>query len=163
MKIILALLTALALSGCFPDCSNVTSNGGIDGRILGYSADCEYDLVLLEVDSQGGSAIDAAAIGDRMKSAKTDIIVLDQCSSACIMLLSAAKTRIACGASYFGLHQGSGPMATNRFLKYLELDKRINHNIVSQIVMMTPYTSAYWLSPYEAMQYGLIDEIVNCN
>jgi len=163
MKLILALLAALALSGCFPDCSSMTDEGNLEGRINTDSGHCDFNHGDLTVNSGGGNIDDAINMANYISEAGGTVTVKSQCSSACVLLLAAASNRRMCFGGHIGLHQGNRKAATEKMVDYMAQDERINLWMVGYIISLTPHDDIYRVSAYEAMQYGLIDEIVNCN
>lgn len=162
MRILFAIITTLSLVGCFPDCSSLTPEGNLDGRINSNSGHCDYNHAELTVNSGGGDVTDAINIANYIVDAEGVVTVDGQCSSACALLLSAAPHRIMCHDSWVGLHQGNRVKATSMMMRFFAEDDRIDYNWLDVIITNTPHEEAYWLSAYDAIRIGLADEIVTC-
>lgn len=134
------------------------------------------DRVLLTLVTYGGDLLYGFALYDHIKASKkpVDIVTEGVCMSAGVMILQAARTRIARPHTIFMVHPSITHVeekAYHEFLSIVDQYKR-NHELfvrlsiersgIDYVEFEKIFTPRKYLSPIEAKnfgKYGLIDEI----
>ena len=94
-----------------------------------------------------------------------------QCNSACMLIMSRGKNRVACSYANFKAHgsyntnsKQPSPEGNQRMLDFYKEDPRVNWEFLESIFTNYPLpTTFYKLNATEAKEIGLVDEIINCN
>lgn len=156
MKTLIVLLLLLTVSSCefyfmtFDECPEVITDISIDQR-------CEpRDMQV--VNSYGGS-IDAALM---IAAFTKDTHVDRYCFSACVMIASSGDYRTACSDAVYGVHQGTVDVGTKRMKRFYSDDDRVESEYINYLIDITPADDIYKITAYMAMQYGLVDELLEC-
>lgn len=151
MKTLLILASIILLANCtqYYSCSKII--GTID-----YVCIPEENLF---IDSEGGDINIALEIGSM-----TEIVHAGKiCNSSCGLILSLAEKRTACSKSSFGFHRGEKEIGTDKMIEVFESDPRIDSDFTKSAILNTPNEEMFEIDSDEALQIGLIDEVVNCN
>ncbi|MDD2677932.1 MAG: ATP-dependent Clp protease proteolytic subunit [Candidatus Paceibacterota bacterium] len=131
--------------------------------------------ILLYINSPGGSVTSALAIYDTMQYVKPDVVTLcmGMAASGAAVLLAAGKKgkRVALPSSEILLHQvmgGAEGQATEIEIaakQIIRVKKQLNQILakhtgqaISKVERDTERD--FWLTPEEAKNYGIIDEII---
>ena len=147
----------------------------IAAQLLFLEADDPEKDISLYVNSPGGSSYAGMAIYDTMQYVKPDVrtICVGMGMSAAAMILAggAAGKRMALPNAKIMIHQGSGgfrgtpadiQIAAREILEMTERMARIiaRHSGQSFEQVMKDIDRDHFMTPAEAKEYGLIDEIV---
>lgn len=141
-----------------------------------YLDNINHDDIYLYINSPGGSITSGMSIYDTMNfvSSKVITIGLGMCASMAAFLLSSGNTRLALPNTEIMIHQPIGgaqgqatdiKIAAERIIKLKEkLNKILAKNTKQDIKKITEDTERdNFLSADEALEYGLIDKIINKN
>lgn len=141
-----------------------------------YLDNINHDDIYLYINSPGGSITSGMSIYDTMNfvSSKVITIGLGMCASMAAFLLSSGSTRLALPNTEIMIHQPIGgaqgqatdiKIAAERIIKLKEkLNKILAKNTKQDIKKITEDTERdNFLSADEALEYGLIDKIINKN
>jgi len=144
-------------------------------QLLFLEVDDKEKDIFLYINSPGGIITDGMAIYDTMRFIKPDVstICIGQCSSmAAILLAAGAKgKRLALPNSKIMIHQplgGAKGQATDIQIQAAEIlkEKKRIVDILAKItgkkasVVEADMERDHFLSPTEALEYGLIDKII---
>ena len=168
MKTIIAILIVF-FTGCSVerpidvDCSGVV-NGQLNGFIHHNLDKCDFDYSrTLELNSNGGYTNTAIRIADNVALHGTDTVVYERCTSACVLIATAAEHRSMCKETAFYLHTGSTEETTVKYLEYIKKDGRMNYTEIERIVRNTPFESSTLVFAERAKELGMIDQVLYCN
>lgn len=141
-----------------------------------YLDNINHDDIYLYINSPGGSITSGMSIYDTMNfvSSKVITIGLGMCASMAAFLLSSGNTRLALPNTEIMIHQPIGgaqgqatdiKIAAERIIKLKEkLNKILAKNTKQDIKKIAEDTERdNFLSADEALEYGLIDKIINKN
>ena len=141
-----------------------------------YLDNINHEDIYLYINSPGGSITSGMSIYDTMNfvSSKVITIGLGMCASMAAFLLSSGNTRIALPNTEIMIHQPIGgaqgqatdiKIAAERIIKLKEkLNKILAKNTKQDIKKIAEDTERdNFLSADEALEYGLIDKIINKN
>lgn len=141
-----------------------------------YLDNINHDDIYLYINSPGGSITSGMSIYDTMNfvSSKVITIGLGMCASMAAFLLSSGSTRLALPNTEIMIHQPIGgaqgqatdiKIAAERIIKLKEkLNKILAKNTKQDIKKIAEDTERdNFLSANEALEYGLIDKIINKN
>ena len=141
-----------------------------------YLDNINHDDIYLYINSPGGSITSGMSIYDTMNfvSSKVITIGLGMCASMAAFLLSSGSTRLALPNTEIMIHQPIGgaqgqatdiKIAAERIIKLKEkLNKILAKNTKQDIKKIAEDTERdNFLSADEALEYGLIDKIINKN
>ena len=141
-----------------------------------YLDNINHDDIYLYINSPGGSITSGMSIYDTMNfvSSKVITIGLGMCASMAAFLLSSGNTRLALPNTEIMIHQPIGgaqgqatdiKIAAERIIKLKEkLNKILAKNTKQDIKKIAEDTERdNFLSANEALEYGLIDKIINKN
>lgn len=145
------------------------------GQLLFLEAEDKESDIVMYINSPGGSVSDALAIYDTMNYIKPDVVTVcigQACSAAAFILAAGAKgKRKSLGHSRIMLHQvssGAGGHIEDMRTQYEEA-KRANQVLLTELSLLTGKKESIlmkdidrdkWLSAEEAIEYGVIDEIL---
>jgi ATP-dependent Clp protease protease subunit len=147
----------------------------ITAQLLFLEAEDPYQEIKLYVNSPGGSAYAGMAIYDTMQFVKPDVrtICIGMGMSAAAMVLAggAAGKRMALPNAKIMIHQGSAgfrgtpadiEIHANEVLEMTRRMARILSHHTGRPVeqVMTDIDRDRFMSPVEALEYGLLDQIV---
>ncbi len=141
-----------------------------------YLDNINHEDIYLYINSPGGSITSGMSIYDTMNfvSSKVITIGLGMCASMAAFLLSSGNTRLALPNTEIMIHQPIGgaqgqatdiKIAAERIIKLKEkLNKILAKNTKQDIKKIAEDTERdNFLSADEALEYGLIDKIINKN
>lgn len=141
-----------------------------------YLDSLNHEDIYLYINSPGGSITSGMSIYDTMNfvSSKVITIGLGMCASMAAFLLSSGNTRLALPNTEIMIHQPIGgaqgqatdiKIAAERIIKLKEkLNKILAKNTKQDIKKIAEDTERdNFLSADEALEYGLIDKIINKN
>lgn len=141
-----------------------------------YLDNINHEDIYLYINSPGGSITSGMSIYDTMNfvSSKVITIGLGMCASMAAFLLSSGNTRLALPNTEIMIHQPIGgaqgqatdiKIAAERIIKLKEkLNKILAKNTKQDIKKIAEDTERdNFLSANEALEYGLIDKIINKN
>lgn len=143
-----------------------------------YLAGVSKDPISLYINSDGGVLVEALAIHDTLKYIKPvvkTICIGQACSAAAIVLSSGHKgCRFALPNSRVLLHQLRGGISGTRdeMVAYADESKRLMGVVVNILVkntnkkfedIETDLEKEVFMSPEEAIEYGIIDKIIKGN
>ena len=141
-----------------------------------YLDNINHEDIYLYINSPGGSITSGMSIYDTMNfvSSKVITIGLGMCASMAAFLLSSGNTRLALPNTEIMIHQPIGgaqgqatdiKIAAERIIKLKEkLNKILAKNTKQDIKKIAEDTERHnFLSADEALEYGLIDKIINKN
>lgn len=141
-----------------------------------YLDNINHEDIYLYINSPGGSITSGMSIYDTMSfvSSKVITIGLGMCASMAAFLLSSGNTRLALPNTEIMIHQPIGgaqgqatdiKIAAERIIKLKEkLNKILAKNTKQDIKKIAEDTERdNFLSADEALEYGLIDKIINKN
>lgn len=153
------------------------ANNIIAQLLLLDERDNERDICLY-INSPGGDITAGLAIYDTMNYIKSDVrtVAIGIACSMAAVLLSAGKKgkRISLPNSYIMIHQPRQEQREMKTVTEQEIDLQVSKSMKKQLVeILSKHTGQTqktiyadceldkWLSPKEALSYGLIDEIVS--
>lgn len=135
----------------------------------------EFEVVYLFINSSGGSLIDGLALADVIKASRIPvyIIALGECDSSALMIAMCGHRRFVSPGTSILSHQYSAGMG---FSKHADIQARIKDFkttaalVVNHYAMCLDRTPEYikkhlvknvdvFLSPKEAIEHGIFDEI----
>lgn len=141
-----------------------------------YLDNINHEDIYLYINSPGGSITSGMSIYDTMNfvSSKVITIGLGMCASMAAFLLSSGNTRLVLPNTEIMIHQPIGgaqgqatdiKIAAERIIKLKEkLNKILAKNTKQDIKKIAEDTERdNFLSADEALEYGLIDKIINKN
>ena len=141
-----------------------------------YLDNINHEDIYLYINSPGGSITSGMSIYDTMNfvSSKVITIGLGMCASMAAFLLSSGNTRLALPNTEIMIHQPIGgaqgqatdiKIAAERIIKLKEkLNKILAKNTKQDIKKIAEDSERdNFLSADEALEYGLIDKIINKN
>ena len=143
-------------------------------QLLGALDTLSYDPIKLFITSPGGDMDTTFLFYDVMKRIKSPIITIgDYCASAAAILLAAGSKRYLSPHAKVMLHLPAGQMAGDA--KDWDIQHRqmeTYRNAVVDILIdcgakkskdeiLNDIDRDYWMSPQEAIEYGLADEILS--
>ena len=128
-------------------------------------------LVVID-KNYGGRKTSAILLADEIEKNNVNVIVVEECYSACVDVLMHGNKRLVCENALVGIHQQSSPIEYEWVVNYLKKnnkyamepykEKGINVDLVLEILENTPHDEMYELTSDELLKTGIATEIISC-
>ena len=146
-------------------------------QLLELDGQCEDVPIIVHLNTEGGSLVDAFAIYDMIKAVKSPVImvVMGGCMSAGLLILSAADMRFSTPNSLFFYHQvildglsvqsaeHIESMASYYAMAQADYDEIVRSRAkISKTVWKKEFAgrTSKFLTATQALQFGIVDEII---